>query len=187
MVRPASMRDSGPPSSQRPLARKPPYRNDIVATPNSTELVDDQHVARINRSNGWTVVARRDDRRQRAIPACWRPRLPQHGRRILSTDPRSGRDEGQVECLRLGAASEGMAVSHLDASYARSASASHQRLVRSAPDAAARWRIASLGNSRRAADAQQVAEASRSARGGPEAERASGDWPSRTRPVGGAL
>src|SRR2546428_12714625 len=56
MVRPASMRDSGPPSSQRPLARKPPYGNDIVATPNSTELVDDQHVARINRSNGWTVV-----------------------------------------------------------------------------------------------------------------------------------
>src|SRR2546428_5388353 len=58
MVRPASMRDSGPPSSQRPLARKPPYGNDIVATPNSTELVDDQHVARINRSNGWTVVVR---------------------------------------------------------------------------------------------------------------------------------
>src|SRR2546427_8107171 len=59
MVRPASMRDSGPPSSQRPLARKPPYGNDIVATPNSTELVDDQHVARINRSNGWTVVVSR--------------------------------------------------------------------------------------------------------------------------------
>ena len=122
-----------------------------------------------------------------AIPARRRPRVAEYGRRSLSADPGSDRDEEHVERLRVGARPEGMAVPHLDAAHAGSASASHQPLVRFAPDAPARRWIAGLGDSRRAADAEQVAEASRSARCGPEAERASGDRPSGTRPAGGAL
>ncbi len=87
----------------------------------------------------------------------------------------------------MGAASQRMAVPHVNAAHARSPEAAYQRMVRPAPDAPARRRTTCVDDPRRAADAQQAAEASRSPRCGQEAERPAGARPPGTRPAGGAL